>query len=96
MNSFYLPEYPAGVWGRGGPLPRKASAPKVGGGAHSLHGVIEDYVGWGMWNLCKLLSRMGKLLLSFLCPGAGAKCGLGVFHITAVPGRGVGTGTAST
>ena len=42
-----------------------------------------------MWHLCKLLSRKGKLLLSFLCPGAGANCGLGVFHITA--GRGVGT-----
>lgn len=32
MNSFYLPKYPACVWGRGGPLRRKASAPKVGGG----------------------------------------------------------------
>lgn len=31
MNSFYSPKYPAGVWGRGGPLPRKASVPKVGG-----------------------------------------------------------------
>ena len=42
---------------------------------------------WGVQNLCKLLSRMGKLLLSFLYPGAHAKRGLWVFYVIAVPGR---------
>lgn len=61
----------------------------------SLHRIIEDYVSWGVRNLCKLLSRMGKLLLSFLYPGAHAECGLWVFHVIAVPGRGTGALTAS-